>query len=623
MRNGRRLAIALSCVVALGIGGSYAQDPTPVAATTTHALSLFGDVKYPADFEAFDYVNRDAPKGGRVRQASVGTFDNLNPFIPKGSAAAGSDNLIYDTLLASSLDEPSTAYGLLAESVTVPNDFSWAEFRLCAGARWHDNMPVTADDVAFSLDILKEKGQPYFRFYYANVVEAKVVDARTVRFVFDGPGNRELPLIMGQLPILPMHYWMGSNGNGVARDFSKTTLVPPLGSGPYKLGKIDPGRVITYERVKDYWGKNLPVNRGQHNFDQIVYEYFRDSDIALRGLFANAYDFRSENSSKNWATAYDDVPAVVEKKIIRQMATTLNAAPMQAFFFNLRRKKFQDARVREAFDLAFDFKWANDNLFYGQYQRTESYFQSSELAATGLPSEAELEILNPYRDQLPAALFERPYASPVSDGSGIDRANLLKAKELFEAAGWKIINEKLTHEATGEIMRVEFLEDRRTFEKLLGFYRRNLKKLGVQTSIRIVDSTQYENRFENFDFDIVITGRQQSLSPGNEQRDYWGSDAADRPYSRNVGGIKNPVVDAIIERIVFAKDRNGLIAASRALDRVLLWNHYVVPQWFSPSLRLAMWDRFGRPEDLPAFSPGCPTIWWYDAAKAAALDPPT
>jgi len=578
---------------------------------TTHGLSLFGTVKYPADFTQFDYVNPDAPKGGVMRRADIGSFDSLNPFIVKGEPAGGLA-LIYDALMVQSDDEPSTEYGLIAEKVTVPEDYSWVEFHLRKDARFHDGEPVKPEDVIFSLETLKAEGRPFFRFYYANVVKSEKTGPHSVKFTFSEAGNRELPLIVGQLIVLPKHYYK-------TRDFNATTLDPPLGLGAYRVDEFEPGRFIRYTRVKDYWAKDLPVMKGHNNFDAIVFEYYRDSTVALEAFKAGEFDFRAENTAKNWATAYTG-PAIEKGLIVKEMIKEKRAQPMQAFIFNTRREKFSDPRVRRAFGLAFDFEAANEALFYGQYTRTLSYFEGSELAATGLPEGAELALLEPYRDQLPEEIFTTPYWLPVTDGKGRNRKYLVDAKKLLAEAGWVIKDKVLTHSQTGTAMEIEFLIVSPAFERIVARYITALNRLGVKARIKLVDPTQFQNRVDDYDFDIVSAGWAQSLSPGNEQRDFWGSDAADRPGGRNYAGIKNPVVDALIEKIIFAPDRAALVAATRALDRVLLWHHYVVPQWHIASIRLARWDRFGIPRPLPAYTPVNPMTWWIDADKAAIID---
>ncbi len=599
------MRILTGCLIALLLISSGAARADESG--TSHGWSLFGDLKYPPDFKRFDYVNPDAPKGGTLRLSAVGGFDSLNPFILKGDAATGS-SMIYDRLLTGSYDEAGAEYGLLAKSVEAAEDFSWVEFTLRPEARWHDGKPVTPEDVVFSFNILREKGAPVYRFYYANVKSVTKAGAHGVRFEFDTAGNRELPLIMGQLPILPAHYWKG-------RDFEATTLEPPLGSGPYRIGKVDANRSITLERVKDYWGKDLAVNVGAHNFDQIVFEYYRDDTVALEAFKANNFDMRNETSAKNWATAYD-FPAAKQGKVTLAELETRNAEPMQGFLFNIRKSKFSDPRVRLAFNYAFDFEWANKNLFYGQYARSSSYFQNSELAASALPDAAELALLEPFRAQLPPEVFTSIYKPPSTDGSGNNRDNLREAQRLLAEAGWQVKNGGLTNTTSGEKMQVEFLLDQPNFERIVSPYVRSLERLGVKASIRVIDTAQYQNRTDAYDFDIVIGGIANSLSPGNEQREYWSSAAADRPGSRNLAGVNSPVVDALIDKIIFAEDRAALIAASRALDRVLLWGHYLVPQWHSPVSRIAYWNVIDYPRPTPDYNIGFPDLWWYKGATA-------
>lgn len=580
-----------------------------------HGLSLFGEVKYPPDFTHFDYVNPDAPKGGVFRQATVGTFDTLNPFNLKGTPAAGT-GLLYDTLLSNALDEPSSEYGLIAEAVKYPDDYSSVTYRLNPNARWHDGEPITVDDVIWSLDALK-KSHPFFNAYYRNIVSAEATGEREVTFRFDQTGNRELPQITGQLYVLPKHYWEGKDAQGRQRDFTASTLEPPLGSGAYRIKAVQPGRTITYERVPDYWAADLPVNVGQYNFDEMRFEYFRDMTVALEAFKADQFDFRVENSARRWATGYD-FPAARRGDVILETFQTANAEPMQAFAFNLRRAKFQDPRVRQAFNYAFDFEWLNANIFYGQYERTNSFFENSELAATGLPEGRELALLEEIRDKVPPEVFTTEFQNPVGGDQRRVRENLRVATQLLREAGWEIRDGRLINTQTGEPFEVEFLNDQPDSERILAPYIQQLGRLGIRGTIRTVDTSQYRNRVDNFDFDVITAMFPQSLSPGNEQRDFWGSDAADAVGSRNVIGIKNPAVDFLIEKIVFAEDRESLVAASRALDRVLLWNHYLVPQFFSPDIRTARWNRFGLPEVSPEYGFTTST-WWWDAEKAASV----
>ncbi len=582
-----------------------------------HGVSLFGDLKYPPGFKQFDYVNADAPKGGAARQIALGTYDNFNVAVAgvKGTLATGID-VIYDTLLAPALDEVSTEYGLLAEAVRYPADFSAASYRLRAEAKWHDGRPVTPEDAIFSFAAFK-KYSPQFAAYYRHVVKIEKTGEREIAFTFDGPGNRELPQIVGQLLVLPRHWWEGANKNGAKRDIGATTLKPPLGSGPYRIKEFSAGRDIVYERVKDYWGKNLNVNIGRDNFDELRFEYFRDSTVALEAFKGDTVDWRTENSAKNWATAYD-FPAVTEKRVILEEFPINNVGVMQAFAFNIRRPKFQDRRVRRAFNFAFDFEEMNKQIFFGQYKRIASYFEGTELAATGLPSGRELAILETVRDKVPPELFTTPYSNPVGGSPQATRANLREAMRLFKEAGYEVRNERLVNGKTGEPYTVEFLAEDPTFERVFLFYKPSLERLGIGVTVRTIDDAQYENRLRNWDFDVIIASWTESLSPGNEQRGYWGSQAADQPGSLNLVGIKNPAVDAMIDQVIFAKSRADLVAATKALDRVLLWNFYVVPQWTYGKVRSARWDRFSRPDPLPKYGMSAfPTVWWWDADKAA------
>ena len=585
--------------------------------TWHHGLSLFGDLKYPAGFKQFDYVNPKAPKGGTVRLGGFGTFDNFNIVVSgvKGTIAAGIND-IYDTLMTPTSDEVSTEYGLLAEAVSHPPDFSSVTYRLRAEAKWHDGKPVTPDDVIFSLQAF-QKNHPMLSAYYRHVVKAEKSGERDIVFTFDGPGNRELPHIVGQLTVLPKHWWEGTDASGKKRDVTATTLEPPLGSGAYRVKEFVAGRTIALERVKDYWGKDLNVNVGRDNFDEVRYEYFRDSTVALEAFKGDALDWRTENSAKNWATAYD-FPAVKDKRVVLEEFPNRATGRMQGFVLNTRREKFSDPRVRLALNYAFDFEEMNKQLFFGQYQRIGSYFDGTELACSGLPEGKELEILETVREKVPPEAFTKPYKNPVGGTPENVRANLREAMRLLKEAGYEIRNQKLVNGKTGEPVSIEFLTYDPNSERFVLFYQPALERLGITVSVRTVDEAQYVNRERNWDYDSMTSVWLQSLSPGNEQRDFWSSTAADRIGSRNYAGIKNPAVDALIERIIFAKDRAELVAATRALDRVLLWNHYVVPQFTYNKTRAARWDRFGRPEKLPEYgSSSFPTIWWWDAERAA------
>jgi len=602
----RAVAIALSAVFLLP---TAAPSSASEEVHTAHAMAMHGEPKYGPDFKHFDYVNPDAPKGGTVTYGAIGTFDSLNPFILKGTAAAGS-SLPFETLLVSSQDEAFTMYGLIAETITVPENRSWVEFTLRPQARWHDGEPITVEDVIFSFRTLKEKGHPFYRAYYANVETVEKVGERKVRFTFGGGDNRELPLIIGQMPVLPKHYWEG-------RDFEQTTLEPPLGSGPYRIEKVDSGRSITLKRVEDYWGKDLPVNVGQNNFDRIRYEYYRDSTVALQALFAGGIDFRLENTAKLWATAYD-VPQVRDGRIVKEMIPNQLPTGMQGFAYNIRREIFKDPRVRQALAYAFDFEWTNETLFYGQYARTESYFSNSELASRGLPTGEELEILERFRGRIPEEVFTQEYEAPSTEGPGGLRANLLKAMKLLEEAGWVIEDRRRVNAATGRPFEFEILLNNPDFERICQPFVQNLARLGINARIRTVDTAQYQNRMDNFDFDMTVEVFPQSLSPGNEQRDFWSSEAAQTPGSRNIIGISDPVIDELIDLVISAPDRESLVARTRALDRVLLWGHYVIPHWHMQSFRVAYWNKFSRPEVSPPY--GLPlNAWWIDREKLAEI----
>lgn len=606
--------LAIAMVTALP---AAAQSPNLQEGEWKHGLSLMGDIKYPADFTHFDYVNPDAPKGGRVRLSAYGTFDSLNPFIVQGNPAAGI-TLLYDTLMASAYDEASSEYGLIAEAVKYPEDYSSVTFRLRPEARWHDGKSITTADVIWSFETLK-KIYPMYSRYYRNVVKAEATGEHEVTFTFDQKGNRELPQIVGQLYVLPKHWWEGTDAKGQKRDITRGTLEAPLGSGAYKVKNLSTGRSVTFERVKDYWAADLPVAKGTNNFDEMTFEYFRDQTVALEAFKADQFDFRLESTAKDWATSYD-FPAVGQKKVVLEKFEDAGSGIMQGFAFNIRREKFNDPKVRRAFNLALDFDEMNRTLFYSQYQRIDSYFFGTELASGGVPEGLEKDILETVKDEIPAEVFTQPYTNPTGTGREAAREHLLEARRLLQEAGWQIPEgQRVLKNAKGETMTVEFLIAQPNMERVILFMKPALERLGIQVSVRVVDDSQYINRVRSRDFDLIVTGWGQSLSPGNEQRNYWGSDAADEPGSQNFVGIKNPAVDKLIDRIIYAKDRDELIAATHALDRVLLWNNYVVPNWTINSDRTARWDRFGHPENMPKRGAMFPTIWWFDAAKAETL----
>ncbi|MBB3182537.1 microcin C transport system substrate-binding protein [Halomonas fontilapidosi] len=586
-------------------GPALSAEPSEVP--TVHGLALYGDPALPPDFMHFPHANPEAPAGGSLVRSAIGSFDSTNPFIIRGTPATGLTE-IYDTLLAQHPDEPFSMYGLLAEGVRLDPDRQWIEFDLHPEARFHDGEPVTAADVVFSFETLTEQGQPFYGAYYADVVDVRAVDEKTVHVDFADSESRELPLIIGQLPILPAHFWQG-------RDFEATTRDPLLGSGPYRIGTVEPGRRIAYERVDDYWGRDLPVNRGRHNIDRLVYDYYRDQTVALEAFKAGNLDMRIETSARNWATAYD-FPALEEGFVERLEVPDGQPAGMQAYVMNLRRDKFQDPRVREAFNLAFNFEWLNRNLFYGAYQRTESYFANSEMAAEGLPSEAELALLEPHREALPERVFEEPL--PIEHPEEM-RPRLARALALLNEAGYVVRDGVMTHLDSGAALSVEVLLFDTQFERVVQPLLQNLAKIGIQGDIRIVDVNQYLNRLRSFDFDIIVGSFPQSANPGNEQRDFWTSEYAEVPQSRNLIGLSDPVVDALVDDLIAADSREALDTAARALDRVLRWGFYVIPQWHLGKTRIALWDKFAWKEPFPEYNLDL-SAWWVDPERGAEIE---
>ncbi len=582
----------------------------PDHAHKAHAIAMHGEPKYGPDFTHFDYVNPEAPKGGTIRLGVRGTFDSFNSFIPKGTSGPTST---IERLLSHSADEPFTMYGLIAETIEWPEDRSWVIFNLRPEARWHDGKPITVEDVIWSFETLKTKGRPFFRFYYGSVAGAEKIGERRVKFTFTEKGNRELPLIVGELQILPKHYWEVEG-----RDFTKTTLEPPLGSGPYRVAQFEAGRHVVLERVEDYWGKDLAVNRGVNNFDRIRYEYYRDETAIRLAIKSGRIDYRDENQAKAWALEYD-VPPVRDGWLQKIEVPHQRPTGMSAFVMNIRRPVFRDWRVRRALAFAFDFEWTNRNIFFGQYTRTESYFSNSELASSGLPEGEELEILERYRARVPDEVFTTPYRAPKTDGSGWPRENLKRAFELLAEAGWLVEDMKLVNAETKKQMAFEILYLSLDFERVVLPFIRNLRRLGIDARPRFVDPSQYIYRRRDFDYDMIIEGWGESESPGNEQRNYWSTAAADKNASRNFVGIKDPVIDELIELLIVAPTRESLVARTRALDRVLLWHHYVIPNWHLRKQRLLYWDKFSRPEKLAKFGTSY-SLWWFDSAKAARLE---
>ena len=628
MRLTRRSVLRTGALAAISPwSGAVLWSATPARAQGSgvqwgHCLPLSGDLKYPAGFRHFDYVNPQAPKGGTLRLAALGTFDNFNQVVAglKGlfAAAAGT---ICDTLMVASLDEPMANYGLIAEEVGHSPNFATISFRLRAAARHHDGTPITVEDVIFSFEAFK-KTNPFIGAFYRDVEKVEKSGEREVTFRLGSPGNHEMPIVLGQLRVLPRHWWEGTDAAGKKRDIGATILEPPLGNAAYRIKEFVAGRKVVYERVKDYWAKDLNVNVGRDNFDEVRYEYFRDPMVALEAFKADHVDWRIENSAKNWAMAYD-FAAVKEKRVVLEEFPQRDRGMMRAFAFNLRRDKFRDPRVRQAFNFAFDFEEMNKQFFFGQYRRINSYFEGTELACSGLPQGEELKILEPLRDKVPPEVFTTAYANPVSGTAEKVRANRQEGMRLMAAAGYEVRDHKQVNVKTGEALTAEILNltsDPLGSERFILFYKPSLARLGIDVSVRSVDDIQYENRLRDFDFDIMIATWPQSLSPGNEQRDLWSSQAADTPGSRNYVGIKNPAVDALIDRVIFTKSRADLVAATRALDRVLLWNQYVVPLFTDDRLRAARWDRFGKPDPLPNYGGAAfPAVWWWDAEKAAKI----
>jgi microcin C transport system substrate-binding protein len=608
----RSVGLVIATLLALS-SPVLAQEPERV---WRHGTSALGEPKYPEGFERFDYVNPDAPKGGTVRLGEMGSFDTFNPVLPQGEPAPGI-GLIYETLMTPALDQPLTYYGLLAETMSYPEDYSSATFRLNPDAKWHDGQPVSVDDVIWSFEKSKELS-PNYAQYYANVVKAEESAPGEVIFSFNETGNRELPQILSDLLILPKHWWEGTDAQGNKRDLSAPTLEPPLGSGPYRIGSFEAGKRVTYERVPDYWGANHPTQIGQNNFDQIRYEMFLDLTVQFEAFKGDQLDWWLENQAKRWATAYN-FPAVNDGRVIMELFPQdyNDSGVMVGFVPNLRREKFQDPLVRRALNYAFDFEELSRTLFFGQYERVDSFFFGLEdLRWKGLPQGEELEILESVRDKIPESVFTTEYTNPVGGDAQKLRANLREALKLLSEAGYTLQGNQLVN-AAGEQLSFEILLNGPTIEPVAVSFQNNLRSIGIAASIRTVDSSQFTNRARNFDYDVIYTAWGQSISPGNEQRYFFGSVSANEVGSQNYAGIADPGIDALIDKVIFADDRETLEAATRALDRVLMAHSFVVPSYSLRNTRAARWDRFSHPEPLPEFSNGFPTIWWWDEAKAA------
>ena len=605
--QGSAVAVATSMAPVSHLIGTAAAEE---AASAAHGLSLFGDLKYGPEFAHLEYVNPGAPKGGLLHLATVDTYSTLSPFTLKGVSAAGA-GLPFESLLEGSADEADAAYGLIAEGVALAPDRRSVRFLLRPEARWHDGTPITARDVAFSYEILTSEGHPAYANQLAGVERVETTGDHDVTFHLADPDNRKLPLIVGGLSVVSEAYYRD-------REFGETTMEPPLGSGPYRVAKVDPGRSVTYERVADYWGAGLPLNVGRYNFDTVVYDYYRDRTVLVEALKAGEYDFHEEYTSKVWATQYD-IPAVEEGWLVKDVLKDNTPSGVQAFFFNTRLPKFQDRRVREALAYAFDFEWLNKNQFYGLYDRMASYFENSELAARGLPSEAELALLEPHRGAVPEEVFTKAFVPPATDGSGNNRGNLRTARAMLKEAGWVTKDGALVHGETGEPMTVEFLYFEPTFERIYAAFGRSLERLGVGVNLRLVDGAQYEERLKTHDFEVTTIRFVFSLSPGAELNSFFASSTVDQVGSFNIAGINDPVVDALMGEVAAATDRPSLIAASRALDRVLLWGHYMIPQWYKGAHHLVYWNKFDRPAVKPRYARGFFDTWWVDREKDDAL----
>jgi microcin C transport system substrate-binding protein len=607
-----RSAAGIAALTALG-PAARAQSGEPDV-YKGHGMAMYGPPKYKGEFTHFEYANPDAPKGGTLYYGIGGaTFDNLNPFILRGTSGIFITQLVFDTLMIGSNDEPFTMYGLVAKSIETPRDRAWVAFEIDERARFHDGSPITADDVVFSFETLvSDKAHPSFRQYYLDVVKAEKTGPLSVKFTFRAPGNRELPLIMGQLPVISKAYWSG-------RQFDQVTIDRPLGNGPYKIGDFSPGRFMTFERVKDYWAAEHPGHRGAYNFDAVRLDYFRDATVAREAFKAGEFDWRYENQALAWATQYE-IDAVRDGRMIKREFEHQRPAGMQCFVMNTRRDQFKDWRVRRALALLFDFEWTNKNLFFGQYKRCKSYFANSEMEATGLPQGAELEILQRFKGRVPDAVFTEPYALPTYSGDGNIREGARQALALLRQAGWEFKGNELVETKTGRPLRFEIITASPAFERIYSPYIENLRRIGVSATQRLIDPIQYQKRQEKFDFDMITFVFGQSESPGNEQRNFWSSTAADTEGSYNVIGIRDKAIDELVDLVINASDRAGLVASCKALDRVLLHHHFVVPSWYLGSDRVLWWDKFGV---SPSHRRGVGLLgwvnWWYDPAKGARL----
>ena len=608
MRRRDLLASGLALPLVTFPGAPRAAVPPPGEMIRTHALSLLDQPALPRDFSHFPWVNPDAPKGGEIVLTAIGSFDSFNPFILRGTTAVGV-GLIYDPLIASHADEPSTEYGHLAHTIEIAGDRRSVAFELREEARWHDGRPITAEDVVWTFDTLRTQGRPFYRAYWGDVTEAAAEGPRRVVFRFRSNENRELAQILGQISVLPKHWWEG-------RDFTRPITEPPLGSGPYRIARFEQNRTVVYERVPNYWARNLGTRRGLYNFDRYRYEYFRDTSVAFEAFRAGHIDWRTENIARDWAMGYD-FPAVRRGLVRREEIPHELPTGMQAFVVNLRRPLFQDRRVRRALIEVFDFEWMNANLFFGSYTRTSSFFSNSDYAATGLPQGEELAILQRFRGRIPDSVFTAAYVLPVTDASGNNREGQRRALELLREAGWTVRNRRLVN-AQNQPFTFEILLNGASFERVALPYVQWLQRIGIEARVRTVDPAQYQVRMDNFDYDMTVDVIPQSLSPGNEQRDFFTCEKARQNGSQNIAGFCDPAIDELVELVINAPNHAALVARTRALDRVLLHHDFVIPQWHSRTFRIAWWDKFGRPPRPPRYAIGLEG-WWVDPERERAL----
>ena len=626
MTTRMRAGLSALCLVA-----GFAAVPA-LADGPSFGISLYGAPKYTTASPHFDWANPDAPKGGLLKLEGFGTFDTLNPFIVKGVSPAAEIDFfagngmpytyllappmayLYTPLMFQSLDEPLAEYGLIAETAELAPDRTWILFQLRKEAVFSDGSPITPDDVIWSFQTLNRPGMPIYPASFTNVATVEKIGERGVKFTFKDGHDRALPLRVGQLPVLSRAYW-------TKHDIDKTTLEPPVGNGPYEIEAIDPGRSITYRRAKNWWGNKLNIMRGLNNFDQVRIDFYRDETVALEAFKAGNYNFRQEQSSKDWAIGYEG-PGLASRQYLKQAIPNGNPQFMQGYVLNTRRELFADRRVRQALGYLFDFEWANKTLFYGAYTRSTSYWNASDLASSGIPAGAELALLEKYRGKLPDDIFTTEYKPPVSDGSGNVRDGLREALKLFKAAGWSLKNGQLINDATGKPFEFEILLYQAAFERITLPYAQNLQRAGITAHVRTIDTSQYTNRVQNFDFDSIVGNWGDSAAPGGEQQENWGSEAADRPGSFNYAGIKNPVVDDLIEELTKVTDYEQLKTVVHALDRVLLNGYYLVPQWYVASSRVAYWNMLQHPAVTPKYAPDFPDCWWMTPGMDAIAAKP-